>query len=116
VRVPRALTREEFFNLPLEVDEATGQEAKAFTLVIYDISDDRRRLRLAKLLSAFGYRVQESAFEAVLPKRHLVRLMDKLDKYAEPGDNIRIYKLRGSGAVTFYGCGDLPPTDDTVFV
>lgn len=112
----RGLPREEFFNVPLEVDGATGQEAKTFVLVIYDIADNKRRTRFAKLLSGFGYRVQESAFETMLAKRHLNMLTDKIASFQVEGDNIRIYKIRGTGAVTFYGSGNIPTTEDTVFV
>jgi CRISPR-associated endonuclease Cas2 len=108
--------RDEYFNLPLEVDEASGQEAKVFVLVIYDVSDNRRRTRFATLLTSFGHRVQESAFEAVLAKRHLARLLDRIARFAHVEDNIRIYKLRGAGSVTFYGPGQLPVVDDFEFV
>ena len=108
--------REEYFNLPLGVGEATGQEATTFVLVIYDISDNRRRTRFATLLSGFGFRVQESAFEATLAKRHLTRLLERVDRFARPEDNIRIYRIRGTGAVTFYGAGALPNAEDTEFV
>lgn len=52
-------SREEYFNLPLKVDESSGTIGKMFVLVIYDISDNRRRASLAKILAGFGYRVQE---------------------------------------------------------
>lgn len=109
-------THDEYFNLPLAVDEAAGLEAKTFVLIIYDISDNGRRTRFASLLSGFGYRVQESAFEAILAKRHLVRLLDRVTRFVRPEDNIRIYKLRGTGAVTFFGPGGLPSADDMEFV
>ncbi len=34
-----------------------------FLTISYDITDDLRRQRLAKVLSNFGYRVQKSVFE-----------------------------------------------------
>lgn len=39
-------SREEYFNLPLKVDESSGTIGKMFVLVIYDISDNRRRASL----------------------------------------------------------------------
>lgn len=39
---------------------------KEFVLIIYDIVDNRKRVKLAKLLSGYGKRVQKSAFEAML--------------------------------------------------
>ncbi|MEZ0296523.1 MAG: CRISPR-associated endonuclease Cas2 [Candidatus Methylacidiphilales bacterium] len=37
-------------------------------LAVYDISDDRERTRLAKVLEAFGIRIQKSAFELRLTR------------------------------------------------
>ncbi|MBS4728531.1 CRISPR-associated endonuclease Cas2 [Mycobacterium sp. SM1] len=109
-------SREEYFNLPLHVDEAGGVVGKTFVLVIYDIVDDKRRTCLAKILSGFGYRVQRSAFEAMLTKAQLVRLVKKIDRFSKEGDNIRIYKIRGDAAVTFYGEGQLVSAQDYDFI
>lgn len=86
-------SREEYFNLPLKVDESSGTIGKMFVLVIYDISDNRRRASLAKILAGFGYRVQESAFEAMLTKGQLAKLVARIDRFAIDCDNIRIYKI-----------------------
>lgn len=43
---------------------------KVFVLIIYDIVDNKRRTKLAKYLQGFGFRVQKSAFEAVIPKKN----------------------------------------------
>jgi len=66
-----------------------------FYVVAYDIPDDRRRMRVAKILEDYGDRVQYSVFELVLdgPKRlcdlrrRLARVLD-----AEQ-DSVRIYYL-----------------------
>ncbi|BCQ10561.1 CRISPR-associated endoribonuclease Cas2 [Mycobacterium heckeshornense] len=113
--MPQA-SREEYFNLPLDVDESSGALMKAFVLVIYDIADNKRRTFLAKTLSGFGYRVQESAFEAVLTKAQLTRLMTRVERFSKEGDNIRIYKIRGDAAVTFYGEGRLISAEDIEFI
>lgn len=109
-------SREEYFNLPLKVDESSGTIGKMFVLVIYDISDNRRRASLAKILAGwFGYRVQESAFEAMLTKGQLAKLVARIDRFAIDCDNIRIYKIRGVAAVTFYGRGRLVSAEEFVF-
>lgn len=108
--------REEYFNLPLENDEKSGVSVKTFTLVIYDISDNKRRLKLAKILLGFGCRVQESAFEAMLTKQQLKNLLDKVHRFACDEDNIRIYRIRGNAVVAFYGEGNLVSNDDVIFV
>ena len=65
-----------------------------FAVVAYDIADDRRRRRVAKLLEGVGWRVQDSVFycewlseqrEALLP-----RIADALDLTK---DTLRIYPL-----------------------
>ena len=42
-----------------------------YVLIIYDIVDNKRRNRFAKEMSGYGFRVQKSAFEAMIPE-HLL--------------------------------------------
>ncbi|EAX49041.1 CRISPR-associated protein Cas2 [Thermosinus carboxydivorans Nor1] len=77
---------------------------KYFVLVIYDIIDDKRRRKMAKLLEAFGFRVQKSAFECMLDRRRydrLVKIAPRLIDHAE--DSLRIYLLSGKMAVLSWG-------------
>ena len=37
-------------------------------IIIYDIISNKRRTQLSKLLSAFGFRIQKSAFECLLTR------------------------------------------------
>ena len=63
-------------------------------LISYDISDDKKRTRLAKRLKDFGPRVQKSVFEADVKKDELIKLKKILTKTKlEKGDSIRLYKL-----------------------
>lgn len=39
---------------------------KYLILIIYDISDNKHRLEISKLLEGYGTRIQKSAFEAWL--------------------------------------------------
>ncbi len=60
----------------------------------YDIGDDRRRGRAAKVCLGFGNRVQESVFEAELTAQQLKKLRQRLERLIKPGeDSLRIYKL-----------------------
>ena len=45
-------------------------ERKFIVLMIYDIVDNKRRNKMVKCLEAYGVRVQKSAFEALLNRRH----------------------------------------------
>lgn len=40
------------------------------TLVIYDITDNKKRREIVKFLSGYGVRVQRSAFEMILLYKH----------------------------------------------
>lgn len=64
-----------------------------YIVVAYDIEDDRRRARIARLLEGYGERVQYSVFECELQERHLQRLVRSLERMLQPGDSVRIYRL-----------------------
>jgi len=63
-------------------------------MVAYDVSDNRRRLRLDRELQAFGERVQYSVFECHFTlaeaRLHLERLAAELDPLT---DSLRGYPL-----------------------
>ena len=46
--------------------EENNYSKKLFVLVIYDIIDNKRRVKFAKEMSGYGFRVQKSAFEALI--------------------------------------------------
>jgi len=87
---------------------------KMFYVISYDISDDRRRNRVAKFLQGFGERVQYSVFECDFDDRKKEEyLKTRLERLINPDeDSIRIYKLKdeqkkdidilGTGKITEY--------------
>jgi CRISPR-associated protein Cas2 len=65
-----------------------------FTLIAFDIADDKRRRRLVKVLESFGVRAQESVFEAWLNEREKEKLLRKASKYiAREADRFAVYVL-----------------------
>ncbi|MCX7766539.1 MAG: CRISPR-associated endonuclease Cas2 [Candidatus Sumerlaeia bacterium] len=63
-------------------------------VIAYDIPDDARRLRVAKLLDGYGHRVQFSVFEARLSRDNLERLRSRLKRIISPTeDRVTIYYL-----------------------
>ena len=62
-------------------------------LIIYDVSDNRRRRKLAAILEEVAARVQESAFEARLTTTQLARLRRKLAPHVTEDDSLRIYSV-----------------------
>lgn len=95
--------------------EGEGND-KYLILVIYDISDNKHRLEISKLLEGYGARIQKSAFEAWLTKKHFEKLLSKLKHMARETDNIRIYKLHGYGEVTVLGDQNYINGDDVIII
>jgi CRISPR-associated protein Cas2 len=62
-------------------------------VVAYDISNDRRRTRVHKLLCGYGDWTQYSLFECWLTRQQLVELRVKLKKVLQTGDSLRFYPL-----------------------
>jgi CRISPR-associated protein Cas2 len=51
----------------------------------------------------FGFRIQKSAFEAMLPPNKYEKLLKALPSFVTETDSVRVYKIRGEGAVTVFG-------------
>ena len=65
-----------------------------FVVVSYDITDDRRRLKVMKTLEGFGERVQYSVFECRLKRQDLQRLKKRLKQLIQKEkDDVRFYLL-----------------------
>lgn len=88
-------------------------------LVSYDISDDRRRTRLAHSLKDFGCRVQYSVFECSLDAAQLERLEARVTGLIEAEeDSVRVYRLCAEcrGKVAVWGCGKAAVEDPEVYL
>jgi len=64
-----------------------------YLLITYDVSSDKRRNRIDKLLSSYGERVNYSVFELKIKKRDVKKLKSKLKEFMGKDDSIRIYQL-----------------------
>lgn len=64
-----------------------------FVVVCYDISDNRRRTRVGKVLEGYGERVQRSVFECDLSMRHWAGLRRRMERVICPNDLVRYYSL-----------------------
>lgn len=93
-----------------------SNELKYRVLIIYDITEDKPRIKLSKLLSSYGVRVQKSAFEASLNKKQYEKLIFELDRYVGREDSIRVYKLYEDSEVITYGKADEAIVDDVIIV
>lgn len=92
------------------------EEKKYIVLVIYDIVDNKRRLKVSKHLASYGNRVQKSAFEARLTGKKYKKLLEGLEKLMDPTDNVRIYKMTGYEEITVYGNKDYPHEEDVILI
>jgi len=89
--------------LPDDADEEANRSGIFLVVVIYDISDSKRRLRIAKTLNGYGKRVQKSAFECVLNRKQYDGLVGKLNKIIQEEDLLRIYRISGCADVKIWG-------------
>lgn len=65
-----------------------------FVVVAYDVADDRRRLRVMKMMQGHGEHVQESVFECDLKPAVYRKMIARLKKLINlEQDNVCIYHL-----------------------
>ncbi|MCC6343675.1 MAG: CRISPR-associated endonuclease Cas2 [Bryobacterales bacterium] len=63
-------------------------------VICYDVSDDRRRERIATALLDYGQRIQESVFLADLDAELFMRMKSRVEKLLDPlDDRIHIFTL-----------------------
>ncbi|MDR3088456.1 MAG: CRISPR-associated endonuclease Cas2 [Desulfobulbaceae bacterium] len=86
-------------------------------VIIYDISDDKERNRLAKLLEGFGFRVQESAFECLLTRPGRERLLAEIAAQELETGFVNIYRINEKSKVITLGQPPPPSPDaDCLFL
>ncbi|MFQ5859058.1 MAG: CRISPR-associated endonuclease Cas2 [Anaerolineae bacterium] len=90
---------------------------KALYVVAYDISDDRRRARIHKILSGFGKWTQYSLFECHLSRKQLLQLQARLDRHLKPEeDSVRFYYICDNCVAKADTVGGAPPQEDKLFL
>ncbi|SMF13094.1 CRISPR-associated endonuclease Cas2 [Desulfovibrio gilichinskyi] len=75
-------------------------------LIAYDISCDKERYKVSKVLEGFGFRVQESVFECDLNTRLKRKLISKLENLEVETGFISIYLV---GSHKPKDIGNAPP-------
>lgn len=81
-----------------------------FYIISYDIPDDKRRQKIAKILLNFGDRVQYSVFEAILSDELSKKMVSSLRRVSrDKEDNIRIYQAckECKKAIKILGTGEV---------
>lgn len=64
-------------------------------IICYDIANNKRRRRLARLLLAYGERVLESVFVCRIPPSDLARLQAAVSDIVSPPDKISYWQICG---------------------
>jgi CRISPR-associated protein Cas2 len=71
--------------------------------VVYDISSERERRHISKILKGFGFRVQKSVFECRLDRRLKTELLSQLEAAAPETGFVKIYRLEYSSKNETFG-------------
>ena len=96
-------------------DEITDD--RLFILIIYDITNNSKRVKFAKMLLGYGFRIQKSAFEAVLTKTKYEKLKQEIPEFVnKEEDSIRIYKIKGKTQVVAWGKEQQYNIDDIIII
>ena len=86
-------------------------------LVAYDISDDKRRTKVHKLLCGFGQWTQYSLFECYLDEKEYILLHHRLRAILnQTEDNMRFYPLCRSCQANVETIGSSPPEENKVYL
>ncbi|MDR2526909.1 MAG: CRISPR-associated endonuclease Cas2 [Rickettsiales bacterium] len=90
-------------------------QRKYLILLIYDISDDKRRYRISKKIEGYGFWVQRSAYECHLTNNLYDKLLTTILPLFDFGrDMLRVYKLTESVEIKTFG--NIPATKDNVVI
>ena len=79
------------------------------TVFTYDVSADKARRRVAKLLEAQATRVQFSVFEVRMSRHKAEALAQRVAAELERGDSLRVYVLGTDGLTRSRVYGDAVP-------
>ena len=76
-------------------------------IVAYDIAHPRRLVRVAKIISDYGIRVQKSIFEVTVDSRRFAEMRARVEKEIEPHeDGVKYFPLCEKCAGTLENIGN----------
>ena len=67
------------------------------TVFSYDVSEDKRRRKIAKILENTASRVQFSVFETRMTETQANRISQRLSSMLGDGDSLRVYVIGANG-------------------
>jgi CRISPR-associated protein Cas2 len=87
-----------------------------FMTISYDISDDKRRTKIHKMLKSYGQWIQYSVFECDVTDSQYAKLRSRLSKLIKPEeDSIRFYFLCACCKNKVERIGGEQVRDETIF-
>ena len=103
---------------------ASPSETKVYVLILFDISNDKKRQMLVKTLKSYANRIQNSVFDAYLRRRQIRDLKKSLTRICanktldSQSDQIRIYEISSNCEMTVFGKCECVHTvfEDDVFI
>lgn len=88
-----------------------------YILVIYDIVDNKRHIKFAKKMNGYGFRVQKSAFEAMISESLYRQLIAEIPSLIDTSfDSVRVYKIRGSAEVNLFGVNEKVEDEEVIII
>lgn len=100
----------------IEIRVRPTDDNRYIVLIIYDITDNKRRLSMVRCLEQFAVRVQKSAFEGFLTLKQyecISELASRIINAEE--DSLRIYILYDHTRVRSWGIGDIKEDDVIIY-
>lgn len=88
-------------------------------VVAYDISDERRLVRIAKIISDYGVRVQKSIFEVTVTDRVFAEMKRRVESVIVPEkDGVKYFPLceKCAGTVEVIGQGTFTDPDEEFYI
>ncbi len=83
-------------------------ETEMLMVFSYDVSENRNRRRVAKVLESACVRVQKSVFEAVMTDNAAKTLADAAARHLGQGDSLRVYAIGAHGRDRCQSWGPCP--------
>jgi CRISPR-associated protein Cas2 len=80
--------------------------------IVYDISSNRERTKIEKILKNYGFRIQKSVFECRMDKRTKTELIERLEGLDISTGFVKIYKQEYSWKDCIIGTQKKKSIDD----
>lgn len=78
--------------------------SKQRVMIFYDVTENRRRTKLNKILESYGVRIQRSGFECMLTIYQYKDLLKRVELAIDKSeDTIKIIKLHEESKITDFG-------------